>query len=161
MPRVRLVAAVFLCSIFAASAWASPKSHEAAVKQFFKTAKMEKMFDGMAVQITEMQVQANPVLKPFRDSILTFLKKYMSWKELEGEMVKIYMSEFTEAEVGEMTKFYATPVGQKVLTKMPELTARGAALGQQRLQGHMAEFQQILAEAQKKNEEAAKAAAKK
>lgn len=147
--------ALCLCLI-SMQAKATPKSHEDATRKFFQAAKMDQVFDALAVQMTDAQIQANPILTPFRESIVAFLRKYMSWKELEPDMVKIYMQEFTEAEVKDMTKFYATATGQKVLKKMPELSAQGAVLGQKKLVAHAAEFQTILEEAQKKAEAAAK-----
>jgi hypothetical protein len=79
-----------------------------------------------------------------------FLGKYMSWDSLKADMVKIYMEEFTESELGELNKFYQTPVGRKTVEKMPVLMTKGAQLGGQRVQKHMPELQAaITAEAQK------------
>ena len=79
-----------------------------------------------------------------------FLAKYMSWDSLKADMIKIYMDEFTESELGELNKFYQTPVGKKTVEKMPTLMSKGAQLGGQRVQEHMPELQAaIAAEAQK------------
>lgn len=154
--RISVVLSVLWLMLQAAPAAGSPESHLKATKRFFEAAKMAEVFDAMAVQMTDMQIKTNPLLTPFRESILLFLRKYMSWKELEADVTKLYMKEFTEGELKEMTKFYATATGQKVLKKMPELSAEGAALGARKLEAHAAEFQSILEEAQKKNEAAAK-----
>ncbi len=155
-PRIRAALVVLCLAVQATPSAATPESHLKATKKFFEAAKMDQVFDAMAVQMTDMQIKANPILTPFRESILTFLRKYMSWKELEADVTKIYMKEFAESELKEMTKFYATPTGQKVLKKMPELSAEGAAIGAKKLEAHAGEFQAILEEAQKKNEAAAK-----
>lgn len=154
--RIRVALAVLCLAVQSAPILASPESHLKATKKFFEAAKMGAVFDDMAVQMTDMQIKTHPLLTPFRESILVFLRKYMSWKELEADVTKLYMKEFTEAEIREMTKFYGTPTGQKVLKKMPELSAEGAAIGAKRVEAHEAEFQAILEEAQKKNEAAAK-----
>ncbi len=153
--RVLAVMAVLFLAVQSGSAGASPKTHEQATRQFFASSKMGEVFDAMAVQMTDVQIKSAPILVPFREPILTFLRKYMSWKELEPELVKIYMKEFSEGELKDMTKFYSTSTGRKVLHKMPELSAAGAAIGQAKLEAHAAEFQAILEEAQKKNEAAA------
>ena len=154
--RIRVALTVLCLAVHAAPLLASPESHLKATKKFFEAAKMAEVFDAMAVQMTDMQIKTNPLLTPFRESILVFLRKYMSWKELEADVTKLYMKEFTESELKEMTKFYATATGQKVLRKMPELSSEGAAIGARKLEAHGAEFQTILEEAQKKNEAAAK-----
>ncbi len=153
--RVPAFVAVLCLAVHSLAAAASPKSHEQATRKFFESSKMGQVFDAMAVQMTDAKINSAPMLTPFREPILTFLRKYMSWKELEPELVKIYMKEFSESELKDMTKFYGTATGQKVLRKMPELSAAGAAVGQQKLEAHAAEFQAILEEAQKKNEAAA------
>jgi len=60
-------------------------------------------------------------------------------------MAKIYMAEFSESELNELTKFYQTPLGKKTIQKMPALMAKGAEIGQKRVQKHLPELQAALA----------------
>ena len=50
--------------------------------------------------------------------------------EMYAEIVPLYARTFTLAEINELTRFYATPVGQKMLQKMPQLMGESMALGQ-------------------------------
>ncbi len=142
---------------FAPLAHASPASHEAAVRNFFKVAKMDELMNATLVQLTDVQVNANPAMAPFKGVLLQFFTKYMSWKSLEPDLVKLYVKEFSEAEIGEITKFYQTPTGMKVMKKLPELSAQGAAIGQARVQEHIGELQEMIAAEDKKNAPAAAA----
>ena len=49
-----------------------------------------------------MQVQQNPSIAPYEAVMKEFLAKYMSWDSLKADMIKIYMDEFTEPELGEL-----------------------------------------------------------
>ena len=92
-----------------------------------------------------MQVQQNPALAPHQAQMKAFLSKYMSWASLKDDMAKLYMAEFSESELNELTKFYQTPVGKKTIQKMPALMAKGAEIGQKRVQEHLPELQAALA----------------
>ena len=53
-------------------------------------------------------------------------------------------SEFAEAELRDMIAFYKTPTGQKAIAKLPALMAKGAQIGQQRIQEHLPELQEAI-----------------
>lgn len=154
LPRLALVLAV----VPASAAFGDAKSHEASVRAFFKAAQMDTLINSTLEQMTEMQVRANPAVGPYRKTLLEFFKKYMSWDSLEPELVQLYVKEFTEHEIKEITKFYQTEVGKKVMKKLPELSAKGAAIGQSRVQAHIGELQEMLEKAQKQADKAAEKA---
>ena len=77
----------------------------------------------------------------FKQVMLAFMNKYMSYASLKQDMAKLYAEEFTEAELKDIAKFYLTPAGQKLNAKLPVLTQKGMALGQAKVQAHMAELQ--------------------
>ena len=88
-----------------------------------------------------MQVQQNPAIAPYRTEMKAFLSKYMSWASMKDDMVKLYVNEFTEAELKELSAFYQTPIGKKSLQKMPTLMAKSAEMAQRRVQEHLPELQ--------------------
>lgn len=67
-------------------------------------------------------------------------------KQLMDQMVPIYQRHFTAKDIAGLLKFYKSPLGQKVLTKMPETMAEGMKIGQawgrQRAQAMIGELQQ-------------------
>ena len=71
-----------------------------------------------------------------------FMNKYMGWDALRAELTTIYAEEFTEAELKELAKFYASPLGKKVTLRLPELQRKGMELGQQKVQLHQAELKE-------------------
>ena len=73
-----------------------------------------------------------------------FLSKYMSWASLKDDVAKLYTTEFSESELNELNKFYQTPLGRKTVQKMPALMAKGAEIGQKRMQEHLPELQAAI-----------------
>ena len=75
-------------------------------------AKVDKVLPGVAQALNQL----------FRDPTLV--------DEMMVEMVPLYANNFTVAEINELTAFYATPVGRKMMTMMPKLSAESVALSQ-------------------------------
>jgi hypothetical protein len=91
-----------------------------------------------------MQMQQNPAIAPYQTQMKAFLGKYMSWASLKDDMAKVYMTEFSEPELNDLNKFYQTPLGKKVVERMPALMAKGAEIGQKRVQEHLPELQAAI-----------------
>ena len=128
-----------------APARADEASDRKAVESLFALMGMETVLSQSIDQMLAMQVQQNPALAPYQTQMKAFLSKYMSWASLKDDMTKLYMAEFSETELNELTKFYQTPLGKKTIQKMPALMAKGAEIGQKRVQEHLPELQAALA----------------
>ncbi len=50
--------------------------------------------------------------------------------DLYSELAKIYMKEFTEAEIDKLIEFYNSEIGQKLASKQAAITQSGMMLGQ-------------------------------
>lgn len=57
------------------------------------------------------QAQANAVLD-----------KAVGWDVIKPEVIRLYTTNFTDAELGQMIDFYDSPTGQKMLRQLPEVT---------------------------------------
>ncbi|PWF54585.1 DUF2059 domain-containing protein [Massilia glaciei] len=51
--------------------------------------------------------------------------------ELNSAMVPLYARHFSAAELGELAKFYGTPIGQKMLKTMPQILGESMQVSQQ------------------------------
>ena len=129
---------------------ADEASHRKAAESLFGLMEMETLVSQSVDEMLAMQVQQNPALAPFQAQMKAFLNKYMSWASMKDDMTKIYTAEFSESELKELGKFYETPLGKKAVRKMPALMAKGAEIGQKRVQDHLPELQEALAADQKK-----------
>jgi len=128
---------------------ADEASHRKAAESLLSMMNMDAVMGSAIDQMLAMQIKQNPAIAPYETEMKNFLKKYMSWAGLKDDMVKIYADEFTEAELGELSAFYQTPLGKKTLQKMPTLMAKGAELGQRRVQEHLPELTAAIAEKEK------------
>jgi len=147
----------FLCTLMIVVAFgqmtavrADEKSHRQAAEQLLGMMNMDKLLSDSLDQMLQMQIKQNPAIAPYEPQMRAFFNKYMSWASLKEDMVKIYMDEFSEEELKELLAFYQTPVGRKTIQKMPSLLAKGAELGQQRVQQHLPELQQAIQESASK-----------
>jgi hypothetical protein len=120
---------------------ADPASHRAAAESLLNLMDMEKMMTASVDQMLQMQVKQNPSLAQFEPQMRAFLNKYLSWASMKDDMLNIYVSEFSEDELKQLTAFYQTPLGKKTVEKMPALMQRGAEISQKRLQEHLPELQ--------------------
>ena len=78
-------------------------SHTQAVEEFFLVMKMEDTSDRTINQMLQMQIQQNPPLAQYKEVMLKFLRKHVSYESLKPEMVALYKEEFTEEEIKTLT----------------------------------------------------------
>lgn len=135
-------------------------SHYKAAEQMLAILDTPNLLKQSIDQMVAIQVQQNPTMAPYEGALREFLGKYMSWDSLKPDLIQLYMDEFSEAELGEINKFYQTPAGKKMVGKLPTLMAKGAQLGARRMQEHMPELQATIEAQAKKQSPAPPAVAK-
>jgi len=114
---------------------------------------MKNALEQSMEQILNVQLEQNPTLVPFKDVMLKFFDKHMSYESLKPELVELYSNTFTEAELREINAFYVTDVGKKTIEKMPELMGKGAQIGAKRVQDNISELQKMLKDESKRIEQ--------
>ncbi|HSE83014.1 MAG TPA: DUF2059 domain-containing protein [Thermodesulfobacteriota bacterium] len=139
-----LILSAFLSVQLSKRLAADDTSHRKAVEEMFTVMNMESFSSKLIDQMLQMQLQRNPELEPYKGTLQVFFNKYVGWASMKDEMVQNYKEAFTEQEIKEITAFYKTPTGQKVLQKMPELMAKGAQLGVSRVQNNIGELEEML-----------------
>ena len=116
-----------------------------AAHQLFETLDLPNTYKQTVVQLVNMQISQNPQIEPFREVVLNFFKKHMGWDSIKADIAKLYAKNFSATEINQLNQFYQTPLGKKAARLLPELTAAGAAIGQQKVQDNMAELQKAMA----------------
>lgn len=115
----------------------------------------EKLLDAMQLQKTldaaipimlDTMLKHKPKIVPYKGVMLDFLSKYMSYAALKPAYIEIYANEFTAEELTEMTAFYSTQTGKKLIEKTPSIMTRTSHLGEKSFQDHMPEFEKMLGE---------------
>jgi uncharacterized protein len=151
MTRFAMLALVWVLGAGGIGVAAEPtKSHLEAADTLLKTMEFSKQMDAAVDQMVALQVKTNPKLEPFKDVMRSFLKKHMSYETLKGDLLKLYADNFTESELKDLTAFYKTPLGKKMLEKQPVLMKAASELGARKVQENAAELRMLIEEAAKK-----------
>lgn len=135
---------------------ASSAAAAAAAQELFKAMKLQENLSDTSAAMIDSEVGRNPGLTPYREVMLTWLRKYMTWDAMLPELTKMYTETFTEAELKQMAAFYGSPAGKKSLEKLPEMMQRTAMTGARLSQAHSDELRAAMAS---KSEELKKEAA--
>lgn len=137
---------VLLCVVLSGpSAFAFTASHKQAANNLLDTMKINELLAQSIEAMMQLELNNNPALKPFEGTMRDFFNKYMSGESLRDQFVELYAETFSEQELVELNSFYRTPTGQKALAASPQLMAKGAALGQRRVQENITELQNMIA----------------
>lgn len=141
---VSMIAVAFL--VFSPASGADETSHRQAAEELLRYTNVEKQLQGAIEQTVDIQVKANPQLAPRAGVLKKFFSKYMSWESLKDDIIKIYTDAFTENELKQITAFYKTPVGKKMLERTPEIMGKSMQLGVRRVQENQADLIRMLKE---------------
>ena len=139
---ILITSLTFSTQIFADINTHSEAHKEAAI--LLEASGTEKMMSQTAEQMLQVQLQQNPTLAPYKEIMLKFINKHMSYNSIKSELINLYAESFTAEELRDLTNFYKTPTGQKAIIKMPELMARGAQIGAMRVQSNITELQEMI-----------------
>lgn len=70
--------------------------------------------------------------------------------EMINEMVPLYTNNYTVEEIKQLTTFYKSPVGRKMMSLTPKLSAEGMAIGQRIMNPRLGQLMQdVMQELQK------------
>lgn len=156
MLRVFSVCTALILSLASVAANADQASHARNAERFLQLANADRLAVPVYAQVQQMLAQRfaetqapenkKALLERYQAKANTALDQAIGWKKLEPELVSIYTSQFTERELAELIEFYESPLGKKMLDKLPELNARSAQLTQKKLEAAVPEVNKLLAE---------------
>lgn len=126
---------------------ADPASHRRAVERLFELTQMQEKVDEGVGQVLVLQLRQSPALAEHQELVRAFLEKQIGWNALREPLIGMYVAAFSEQELAEMNAFYASPTGQKVIVRLPQLVQERNQLAMRRLQAHIDELEAAVAEA--------------
>lgn len=119
-------------------------SNSSEIDKLFSVMGMSVLFQDSVEQVVEFEIQKNPSLGPYKNTMLEFFEKYMSFDSLKPQFSKIYTDTFTEKEIIEIRQFYETPTGKKTLVETPVLLRKGMEIGQRAVQENLTELTDMI-----------------
>jgi hypothetical protein len=154
MLKHRLLCAFTMLLCLAPRAFADAASHAAEAEKFLKLtsaeqiarpyyAQVEQMF---AMRFAELQAPAEKraVLDTYIGRADGLLDQAVGWNKIKPELVGLYVSNFTEAELKELITFYQSPVGSKMMKTMPKVYSDSMLLTQEKLEPLVPQLEQLL-----------------
>ena len=120
-------------------------SHRDAVVELLDVMDIEETIASSVDMMMDMMLQGSP--PELREVLDEFFAQYFTWELMLEKYVQVYAATYTEAETRELLTFFRTPVGAKTVEVTPLLMQKGAEIGQQQVEGHMAELQKMISEA--------------
>jgi hypothetical protein len=133
----------FASALLAADAKAAVSSHEQAARELYELMGGKNLAQTASMAVVA-QLQSNPEMAPYKDVLESWVHKVYSGDTIDKQMVQLYVETYSENELRQIIVFYKTPVGQKVLSKMPEIMQKGMTIGQTLAQEHMPELREAL-----------------
>ena len=156
MSRLPAFCAALILTCGSAQVLADAKSHAADAERFLLLARADTLAVPVYAQVQQMFAQRfaesnapqseKAVLETYQAQANAALEQAVGWDKLKPDMVKLYTSNFDEQEMKDLIRFYESPLGKKVLEKMPTLTAQSAQLTQGKLEVAVPKVNQLLAE---------------
>ena len=126
-------------------AFAADQAQKDAAAELLDMMELDTIMNQTIEQMLNIQVQQNPSLGgQFKDVMMKFFNKHMSYKSLKPDLVEIYAEAFSTEELRDLIAFYGTPTGAKALRVMPQLMAQSSQLGLQKVQQNAAELQRMI-----------------
>ena len=141
MKRIFTVAVVLLS--LSVVARADDASKQAKAEKLIAVMHMDRMMDQMVdmmkaqsgqliagvVSSTEMNDQQKKLMDEFQTKIIDLTMKDVK-TTMMPQMAGVYAKSFTEDELDAMYTFYASPTGQAVIEKMPQVMQNSMAMSQ-------------------------------
>ena len=144
MKKMSLVLSIAATFMLFSTSFAVEDSHKKAAEKLLIQIGTDKILAHTIENVLNMQIQQQPSLAPYKEVMLKFFEKHMGFESLKDDLIEIYVEAFTEKELNDIMAFYETPTGRKTLEKLPELSAKGAQLGQTRVQQNIQELQEMI-----------------
>lgn len=143
---------IFLFLICLGTTFATADNRSRAAEDLLNVMKTAALLEKSIDQMLQVQIQQQPELEPYKETMLKFLNKYMSYENLKNDLIKLYSEAFNEDELTEIAAFYQTPVGQKAVQKMPELLSKCSQLGAAKVQQNIGELKEMIEKEAKRNQ---------
>ncbi len=115
-------------------------SHQAAGERLLRAMHTEEMLARTMELMFSSMLEQDPEMAEMEDILREFVAEAVDWETMGPLMLQVYVETYTEEELNAMAAFYETPMGQRIVLKMPELTARTSLLSQQQMQERMPEL---------------------
>jgi len=140
--KIILIAIILLAIV--GQSYSQTDAHKKAAEEFLVVSGAELVYKASMEKMMELQTQSNPTMAQYSDIIKQWANKYISWASVKDEMVNLYSYEFSEKELKEISKFYKSPIGLKLASKIGEIMNKSSETIQKKALEHTPELQKMI-----------------
>ena len=133
------------CSLVSARAQQDSVKLYQKAEQLFIAMNMPDVYATAIKESVEQQITAAPALEKYKEDVKSFFDTCISWPVIKTEVAKLYLKYYTAEDLDALIKFYQTPAGKKVAVNGSVLMKEIQLLQQGRLQAHIGELNQLIA----------------
>ncbi len=147
MKKLMFSILLLLFAAFPPTLLAGEASHRKAAEEFIESVQSKKGFDLMISSVEDMlskQFQGTELSPEKRKASIEvskamtkMLRELFVWEDMRKLYIDVYIKVFSEKELKELTDFYHSPLGKKVIAKMPELMKISMELNQKEMMKKM------------------------
>lgn len=153
MKKLLMTLALLLVCAVPAAAQPEPSPGEAAaVRELLEASRTRENFI-KAMELGMEQGGMGELTPRVRQVLREFMEEHFRYEDLEPEFIRVYAEAFTEQELRDLAAFYRTPLGQRVVETLPEITAASQRIAMERMQTVMPQLMQAIMEAMQEEEE--------
>lgn len=141
MPRILVLMILGLVPLFA---FAQEQSHIDAAKELLELTHSDQMVEKTYEQIMpylqqmtgekDADAERQKIIDGHFARSMEAMMEELNWEKMEPFMVDAYVSAYSEEELRELSQFYASPIGQKFVSKTPELTEASMRMAMQMME---------------------------
>lgn len=144
--------------------YADENSHRQVANEMLSVLEADKMLDAMYKQLDQFFVtmsreitakldvpaEKQPMLKEQLSKYMAkssaLIQEELTWEKLKPQMIDLYVKVYTESELKELIVFYKSPIGQKLLAKMPQIMQESMKISQSQMASLLPKIQALSKE---------------
>lgn len=138
--KLAIIALLLVASVVSAD----ETKQRALAEEMLKASQADSVLENMSKQVNAMFAQTVKQMnvpeerraeaEKYQQRLNKILEEEMAWSKLKGQFIDVYVEVFSEEELEELVSFYNSPVGKKLISKMPRLMQKSMGLAQQHMQ---------------------------
>jgi len=111
-----------------------------------KEALRSTMLNGLEPMMQRLSANGVPasVIDEVHKAVGEFFDKNVDFEAIRANSAQVYMSEFSEEDLKGLLAFYDSPLGKKVVEKMPIVTQKNNQFAQKQIATNVAQLQQTI-----------------
>lgn len=133
------------------SAMAASESHTQAALKLLEVTNSQRLVDGMVSEMKQLlsgiptgenlSTKQQQLFEDFQANMNSLIESNLSWEKLKPEYAEIYTDSYSEDELIQLTTFYQTSLGKKLLENASATNTALADIPQKHLDTLMTEMQ--------------------